>query len=292
MKFFCSSQPPYVKRIKGLSCGNQRWVACAGNREGRHALDWTLLPLELGELILSKLPLPDLARTSTTCRFFQAAFLRELAEEQSARCDLAVECLGRERMTRIVALADRFLDGQPMYPDLGNDLSTTGWWICEEGKVHLGGEHFHVWEYPLTDGKKAVVRLTIQPRESSADMLFVVRTGDGSSVFVCLDEERKGYIALNRFRGHREALAIVQALLSARLAPCLQGAFADIRLSGFLGHKDGKHNFTQAGVEALIAPLLPLVTRLSIINNEQVTVKELVQEVGQVRNSDVTLHVE
>jgi hypothetical protein len=81
-----------------------------------YTAEWRALPQKLEELILSKLPLVDLARLSSTSKTFEAVFCMQLGQEQKVRCDFAAKRFGRDRIVSIAALINRLLKGESLDP--------------------------------------------------------------------------------------------------------------------------------------------------------------------------------
>jgi hypothetical protein len=85
---------------------------CAGAQCKNHTMSWSTLLDDVVEVILAQLSLFELARTSPTCRSFQAVYNRLMTKEQNSRCDLAADYFGRGRITCMSLLVQQLLSGE------------------------------------------------------------------------------------------------------------------------------------------------------------------------------------
>jgi hypothetical protein len=108
----------------------------------------------------------DLARASRACRTFQAAFGRQMAEEQKARYDLADQCVGHKRILCVAELANRYLKGEPIHPALDKE----GHNICQispNAALHVDPQD-SLLDYPVSDSRP----LTCEPGDVYVDVWF------------------------------------------------------------------------------------------------------------------------
>jgi hypothetical protein len=99
------------------------------------AVVWSELPEDVKEVVVSKLPLVDLARVSSLSRTSQALFQKELARQQKPCCEFAIGRMGRERIIRITSLISHYLKGESLEPYL-SDTAPLDWvWVCADGTV-------------------------------------------------------------------------------------------------------------------------------------------------------------
>jgi hypothetical protein len=98
------------------------------------SMDWNALPSDMKELILSKLPVADLASVATTSKDFQAAFYSNLAGEQKACYNFAVKPFGREVIISITTLVDALLKGVPPGAILDETPLKAWHWISRDNK--------------------------------------------------------------------------------------------------------------------------------------------------------------
>jgi hypothetical protein len=257
-------------------------------------MGFSALPEDMEEAILTKLPLVDLARVATTRPSFQAVLRRRLPQERKARCDLGAQCLGSERIARIVALTGSFLEGEALERGLLESPLQGGCSISEDGTLQgpldagcfipqdarlryvmlahrfsrrdtlpAGGSLVHV-------GLKCDHYVNYDPATMefvNYDVLtlhFTVRTANTSQVYLSIDSRSKSiFIAVVPSSiGDVEGLGVVQALLSGYLGPGLRhmGVF-DILILVVSRWED----FSRAGMEAQIGPVLPLLSHCRFI---------------------------
>jgi hypothetical protein len=90
---------------------------------------------------VAKLPLLYAARAAATCKVFHATFRRLLAQELQARCSLAAECFGQQRIDYLIRLIDRMVKGYGLrrLPRLATDPVSAHRWICEDGTLRDDG---------------------------------------------------------------------------------------------------------------------------------------------------------
>jgi hypothetical protein len=217
---------------------------------------WDALPCELQELILANLSLTELTRVSRTCRAIQAAFGRQMAREQKARCDLAVECFGHERIACIASLADRFLKGERVHPALDEGVIRFCS-ICADGTLRVN--------------PNVGQRLTCEPADlptefwfwlgSPPSMSIVIKPTLAGRVSLCCNRGKKNFITVYLRRDQDvKGLALVHALLDGCLAPTFQSHGLPIHVH-IRRYTDYKSVYTPQGLQAQIAPLLPFVSR-------------------------------
>jgi hypothetical protein len=233
---------------------------------------WDVLPLDLEELILGKLSLLEVTRLSTTCRSFHRAFCRQLAQEQKARCALAAGCFGRERILQIKSLISSFLNDDGPDPDLARHSKFEGY-ICRDGTFRDGKfrsepQAPHVPGTPNVHAGDDVTYARLvrghTPGASHGTFIYV-STHKSSHVSLATNgpgEAGFHVIVTVRSDADLEGLALVQALLSADFGPGLQDAgLTELWVKG----RSFSGNFSQAGVEAQIAPLVPFMSEFRTV---------------------------
>jgi hypothetical protein len=303
-------------------CTSRAWAvylkmrdARAGDGEG-----WNELPYDMQELILTKRPLLELARISRTHTSFQAVFLALLAREQKARCSLIVECLGRARLARIALLITRFLKGEALEQDADGQSIVPGLEMWEDvtrwakgtfeppslkGKIQVGSENtvivfrLRIREpveggnvgdvvdvvNEVTPAEATTMIVTMTASDSSQLRLSVTRTTGGGMIIVypCNDEDLLG-------------VALMQALLSGEWCPNLvESGLVAIRIlaRSYLG------NYSYAGLEAQILPLLPFASGYHRFNAGPLVeglpfVRDPVQvrDVGKTATNGITIRLD
>jgi hypothetical protein len=217
-------------------------------------MSWNNLPRELEEMIIVDLPLFDLARLSSTRRVFQEMFRSKLQDEQKLRCELAVACFGRERISAIVTQIQRVLDGQILGWAMRYSTKHRRCRISEDGTFEWynpaairrgreppqGGEAL-VMAHLLRGPQAYGVSITAQAPHGSRAELEFSRNGAGGMIKVFPSTD-----------GDLEGAALAQALVEEGL--------------GRLPHRVGIHivgdasragySPTMSGFKTLIAPLM------------------------------------
>jgi hypothetical protein len=228
-------------------------------------MNWNNLPQELEELILAKLPLFDLARLSTTRRVFQAMFRSQLEDEQKLRCELAVACFGRERISCIVTLIQRVLAEEALL-DFHIRYSSKYYRcrISEEGTFHWHNPPTTLLAREHPQGRKALVSAHAYPRGTHAypggpevhGVSITAHAPHGSRVELEFSRNGDGGVikVFPSSDGDLEGVALAQALVDGGL--------------GRLPHRVGIHivgdasragySPTVSGFKGLIPPLMPL----------------------------------
>jgi hypothetical protein len=252
---------------------------------------WSVLPNELEELILANLSLTDLARISTTHSSFQRVYCEHLARDQKTRCNLAVECFGRERLSCIATLIRRFVKGEALGMDLDDVSLAAGCCLCEGGLLHKGTAEPCVPPDWSARAGACTVWVSARRQGTCTTLSFRVRVREGSEVVMRInDRQRAGSILVNPnnaacFVG----VALAQPVVSGCFAPGLDRVFTFVHIFrwGFL---------TQVGVDAMTAPLLPFVSKFTVTNparGQLPRVKERVHvgHVGSMWKKRITLNV-
>jgi hypothetical protein len=253
-------------------------------------MDWSALPYELEEAILGCLSLRELADVSTTCKRFDQVFRQEVAKEQKARCDLAIEQFGRKRLARIADTVNSFLNTRSFDPHSG-EPGPCYCWMSEDGTLHAAEEYypFHLQDQETQDHE------TMQRFSISEDGTLYVEEGRGSDMANEVQSELDDvdvsgtlsgmystmlYIHVSSrtgpnvgmsfgaipdtscffIRPHDDeeegSVALMQALLSGEFAAIVGEGRPLARVGIQWGDYHG--GFTCAGLQAQIAPLLPL----------------------------------
>jgi hypothetical protein len=249
---------------------------CAGRLEAPHNIGWSSLPYHLGELILFRLSLLELARISTTCHTFREAFCRQMVHHQEARCNLVLHKYGRERIARVAALLNGFSRGEFVARGIYKD-SIDKCWISVNGGLHIGEPNVHQVGGSAHDHHVAVSlstpSLLIEVYGSRWSQVHLSILRGSRVVKVCVqmwdDEDLEG-------------LGLVQALMSGGLI----GSFKDAVLS-FEVEVQGysRERFTSASVQVptILMPLLPLASRYTTVKSILVMVHGNVGKYAQRR---------
>lgn len=216
-------------------------------------MSWSVLPDDVVHVILDKVRLIDLARITTACTSFRAAYRRRMGVEEEARRQLAVNTFGAARIACILDLTVRLLKKEPLLPGLRDEF--WDWFrIHEDGFLHgplrrapldtPNNGDIDVWlwrtKVPCLDGAWGGIDVTAPEGEGTMQMKFrplfvdveVIPTNDEDLV----------------------PMALVQALLGGGLARIIRdvGAHAEVRVGRF-----EKARYTQTGLKVQIAPLSP-----------------------------------
>jgi hypothetical protein len=220
---------------------------------------WGALPLDMEELILSKLSLVELARASRTCHTFRAFSGARTAEAQQARFDLAVACFGRESIEGLARLLDRYSKTGELGVEKGTVCTCT---ISQDGVLRLrlkgvSGRHLRhkpgeMWLSVIYSNHPLLQIHVPTPRRSRLNIFFCgFRKKLYLSVDFCTDEDLEG-------------VALLQALLSSGLSSTVKDAWPHtdhfiLRRPPWSSRTGHVH--TEAGLEAKIAPLLPIIAQ-------------------------------
>jgi hypothetical protein len=217
------------------------------------------------DLIFGKLSLHELARTSATCRSFQAVFTTKLAEEQKRRLDMASKCIGDKRIERIAAFAARFFKRENAFQKLDRDRKTFCW-------ISADGE----WQVERTrsanqrKGEAGDLRIRVSFRWVVPTIMEILVHVPGQA---CVDLHvcgGRGMIAITVTPYGDKAVvgvALVQALVTWVLPRRLRDRWPHAKImiqecpqrSQFF--YEGRSGFTITGMLAQIAPLLPLLSK-------------------------------
>jgi hypothetical protein len=227
------------------------------------------LPYDMTDEILGHLALPDLARVSTVCRTFQEVYLQKLAVQQKARCSLANDRFGRERIKRITDIITRFLEGR--FPGADFPLQPTSrWWVSSDGEVPVGDQE--PWPVAL---KRAASSPGESPgwitlRDSNPTRLTMGVMVDSRSPFpMILGIDREGTsctVALPCW-GTKDVdgLAFVQALFTEGFSPT--NPYGGLPLLIRIQRHRGPCRYTASELQAQVAPLLPLAARHTTVHS-------------------------
>lgn len=216
-------------------------------------MGWSSLPDDMVDLILGSLSLVELGRVSTTCRSFHTFFCKWMAAQQKARCDLAVEWFGRERVTCLADIVNGVLKWESLDETLTMD------------RLHIRHTAIlgRLWfENPLRHmARQSCEAGHIEMRYAMYPTLAYVRVLTPNQTWVRLRVdaiEKKVVITLAGSAGlvGLEGVSLVQALLSWGFGP-QHDAWPHADVSIF---REGS-TFTRAELDAQIAPLLPLVAQ-------------------------------
>jgi hypothetical protein len=234
----------------------------AGNVESSPEWGWRVLPYDLEERIIDVLPSSDLARVSPTSRLFEAALTRQLEKEAKARCELALEVFGRERIACVADVIARSLKGEAGSPGELLKHKEEYPWVYREGKYYrpdvrdarigklLASGRFCMYtpsQSTLSDG--GVTLFWGWPKYSEVNLRMSADTGVTLTLNPRCDEDVQG-------------VALVQALLSGSYGPAFQAVDRTVKIHVWWRYRPGSS--TKAGQQAYIAPLLPLVSRYTL----------------------------
>jgi hypothetical protein len=215
------------------------------------SMTWNGLPYDGMEVILSKLPLFELAQMSWTCKTFRIAFRNLMAAQQRARCERAFASCGRERVKCLLGLIAHLHKVEP----LSSDFLPKVWnvcWISADGVLH--GPVKPPTYYFTTPGPGDMqVNVSLEwgliveaPVWRSELKVFLLGDTNGMHVsFDIMDDE------------DFEMVAAVQALLSGGLAQLVGDAGSHAGMSVW----HDRMRSTRAGLKEQIAPLLPFASR-------------------------------
>ncbi len=221
---------------------------------------WACLPYEMEEIILGNLSFQELVETSSTCKRFDQVFRERLAEEQKCRCNLAITCFGKERVTRIANLVNRFLKRQPLGLEPGENVRWGSWWMSGDGNLIAT-------ECPFVSSCKGVkVLVFVSSGEPRGIRLLHIR--------IFLHGNRRLSLAIGkrtllRVMAHGDedvaGASLVQALLSGDFAPIVGEGWPlpDVHFTC----RKAENDLTSGGLKAQIAPLLPLVKSWDVCKN-------------------------
>jgi hypothetical protein len=224
-------------------------------------MGWDTLPSEVQELILANFTPMYFARVATTCKFFHAMFPRVVAKEQSARCDVAAECFGRECIICIAGLLDRLFKGEALGCSAAQSKrGAYRWWISADGTLHDNGPNLHDFSRQNPHDRESVVYCRWSPYVSKRPGLHIsVFAKKGTRISMQFNGHTSASIfLLPTANGDFEGVGLVQALLREGLARvcCDAGLPVHICVRG-LALSSG---LTQAGCKVHIAPILPYGT--------------------------------
>jgi hypothetical protein len=242
-------------------CGHSTIVmhAFSGGRERTDSMVRSVLPEELEDLILSKLSLHEVARVSTTSRAFHATFNRLLAAQQKARCSLAVHHFAcSQQIMCIASLITRFLNADP---ELACRSDAVHFRICTDGTYHVVGSSKKITRFQRQFFRQDIAMPEILGSFSSNAMTLWIAAPKRRNTSVCVDR-RYNLVFFSLYPccdEDVEGLALVQTLLTWGLVsgPHSAGPQSWIKVSGYMLYK---HHFTQEGLQAQIAPLLPFLS--------------------------------
>jgi hypothetical protein len=233
--------------------------------EASHATRWGDLPPEMMDLILCNLSWEQLAPISSVCRAFRAAYRKQLAVEQKARCDLAAAIFGLKRISCVAGIIERFFKGEPVPLEWCTGFGPFPQCrIFKDGTVRgptPGDDRF------MVRAGDASVAATVLAKPKSVDgaargaLLMSVITPCSSQFCLQICRKRHGAVICVKPRGDEDlaGVAFIQALMSLKPAPLFGdvGPHAHIRIM----RKVSDGQVTQAGLRRQIAPLLPFASQ-------------------------------
>jgi hypothetical protein len=214
-------------------------------------MSWPALPRELEELILANLSLRELARASRVCHTFQSASGKQLAIEQDARSQIAIDIAGLARIEGIAALIKGYLQGDHDVKYSGGKFGH----ISADGTLHIQ------WSHPYER------QPAFNPGGTNASFVL-----DSLSLSFRMEAILRSEVCINVYCQYRlvdiyvcprsdddvEGVALVQCLSNGALVPCVEngGLTIDVRIKGF------SYKCTLLGLKAQVVPLLPLASRI------------------------------
>jgi hypothetical protein len=252
-------------------------------------MGWSILPYDMEELIISKLSLLESACIAATCRTFEDVFRGQMVLQQKAYRNLAAERFGQGRVAGIAAIADRFVKGECVHPNLVK-VEPIACWITADGTLHVSGPSISPVEKAVED---------IAAFITLADHLITtfVQAPNGSEVYFTVWRDRNDVTIAVYPWGDQdlEGVALAQALVSGPLAQslCDREPSFDIQVRGSAGSR-----CTSAGLQAQIWPLLGLASQRTshapIVVGERDSLGKHGQlgRAGSVRNKGVALEVD
>jgi hypothetical protein len=227
-------------------------------------MNWSGLPYEMEEAILSRLQLWELAEASSTCKRFDQIFRERLAKEQKSRCDLAITCFGKERVARIADIANRFSRGHALALEPGEDVRGRWSSMFADGKLHLTQPR-------NTSAGNAVDVLVWVPFHASShspSLIFEMftHTTRGLRVEILRNRDPHGKRCVLSVKACNDrdvtGAALVQALMSGDFAPIVGEDWPLPEVHMMWGKKGV--GLTSGGLRAQIAPLLPLAESFEV----------------------------
>jgi hypothetical protein len=229
--------------------------------EASHATQWDDLPPDMMELILCRFSWDQLAPISSVSRAFRAAYRKQLAVEQKARCNLANATFGDKQISCIAGIINRYFRGERLHPDFRLRSYPHDFDILEDGTVGA----FNNWvERRSSHTAVAWVKTCYIPRGMSVHPVKVVLRIPPNGVHVCtlqLSGDRHGAVisVMPESDGDVLGVGLIQALLSVGPTPLFGGAgpHAHIRVV----RKSSNGNTTKAGLRRQLAPLLPFASK-------------------------------
>jgi hypothetical protein len=188
-------------------------------------------------------------------------FPKTLAQEKEARCNLAAERFGRERISclGLSGLIDQMIKGETLAPYFASNSTFSRRWISKDG-TFLDNEPPL---YQRSDQKlqlaDAVVEVTVLRFGTSPfSMLIKVYAGTRTQMQMGIRRGQRAIFLAPFSDDDLDGVALVQALLSRGLSQALHDAeqAVDITVQGDFNPPD----VTWAGLMAQIAPILPYGT--------------------------------
>jgi hypothetical protein len=255
-------------------------------------MGWSALPNELEDLILDMLPVVELARISRTCSSFSAASSRRLIEQQKACCDLALAFWGRDRIQTVVAIAETFLKGERLNSKTEGHSCIFGDGVCGDGIQGISravlkcyGAHGQLKD---NDTKTTV---HISAATCNPYIFMHMGVGDHPKVDLMIDRTAKTAWIWVYPQGDDDLVGVgfVLALLSGSVSPLFHDGGLSINIL-VTGASTG--NFSVAGLQAQVAPLMPMVSsyRLAKANTAMEFLREF-WRVGSGADKGVKLHM-
>jgi hypothetical protein len=218
-------------------------------------MQWSALPEDMQELVLTKLSLFDLTLASRTCKQFHAVLPKALAGEEQARCNLAAKCFGSERITCISRLIHGMFNGESLEPYFVDDFTPARLWISKDGTPCEEGPSPYFCHEVV---KEAVVQVRVvnaNPGTTPPSLAMNVLAQSGTEVQLRVERAQCVFISVSiRKDGDLEGVALVQALLSGGMSGLLSNPEQCIHILVEGAAKSS--GVTPSGLKAQIAPIL------------------------------------
>jgi hypothetical protein len=215
---------------------------------------WSALLEDLQQLVLTKLSPFDLTRASRTCKQFHGVVPRVLAGEHHARCNLAAECFGSERITCISRFVHSMFQGESLEPYFVADSTPARLWISEDATPSEVGPSPYCCHEVV---KEAVVQVRVDANPGTTPHLLAmdVLAQNGAELHLRVERAQCVYISVSiRKDADLEGVALVQALLRGGISGLLRNPEQCIHI--LVQGASKSSGVTPAGLKAQIAPLL------------------------------------
>jgi hypothetical protein len=260
---FTSVLPDQNAGIVGHSHVPDVVCMCAGDVDSSRESGWRVLPYDLEERILGVLPSADLARVSATNRLFEAALTHQLEKEAKARCELALEAFGPERIACVADVIARSLRGEAGSPGELLKHKEKYPWVPIQADYYYRPDVTDAGIDKLLASGRFCMYTPLQSTSSAASVSLFWGWPKYSRVNLRICRHKGVTLTLNP-RGDEDVqgVALLQALLSGSYGPAFHGVDRPLTIHVLWQYRPGRS--TKAGQLAYVAPLLPLVSRYTL----------------------------